>query len=119
MNSARGMHPRNRDRFDLTLECIRRHYEGEQSSLEETLLRYADFFRLFEDFRGYVDLFFLQDLVSVVYAAVEFFTPFDNFTTLALPGNLAAYEHYRSQSVGFVQARNGRIADSLTVAERS
>ncbi|TFD47152.1 hypothetical protein E3T33_03765 [Cryobacterium sp. TMT1-2-1] len=113
INGARGMHPRIRDRFDLTLECIRRHYEGAPSPLAETLLRYADFFRLFEDFRGYVDFFFLQDLVSDDYSAVEFFTPFDNFTTPALPGILAAYEHYRAQTVGFVQARNGRIADSL------
>ncbi|WP_241978346.1 hypothetical protein [Cryobacterium sp. Hz9] len=107
------MHPQIRDRFDLTLECMRRHYEGAPSPLEETLLRYAGFFRLFEDFQGYVDFFFLQDLVSYDYATVEFFTPFDNFTTPAMPGNLAAYEHYRAQTVGFVQARNGQIADSL------
>ena len=29
INGARGMHPRIRDRFDLTLECIRLHYLGE------------------------------------------------------------------------------------------
>ncbi|WP_104195632.1 hypothetical protein [Cryobacterium sp. M15] len=113
INGARGMHSQIRDRFDSTLECIRRHYEGAPSPLDETLLRYAGFFRLFEDFQGYVDFFFLQDLVSHDYAAVEFFTPFDNFTTPAMPGILAAYEHYRAQSVGFVQARNGQIADSL------
>lgn len=117
INGARGMHPRIRDRFDLTLECIRRHYAGTPSPLDDTLLRYADFFRLFEDFRGYVDFFLLQDLVSDDYAAVAFFTPFDNFTTPALPASLAGYEHYRAQTVGFVQARNGRIADSLTVVE--
>jgi hypothetical protein len=28
INAQRGCHPRIRDRFDLTLECIRRHYLG-------------------------------------------------------------------------------------------
>ncbi|TFD20879.1 hypothetical protein E3T37_09845 [Cryobacterium sp. TMT2-10] len=110
INGARGMHPRIRDRFDLTLECIRRHYQSAPSPLEDTLLRYADFFGLFEDFRGYVDFFLLQDLVRPDYSAVEFFTPFENFTTSALPRSLTGYEQYRTETVGFVQARNGRIA---------
>lgn len=113
------MHPRIRDRFDLTLECIRRHYQGAPNPLEKTLLRYADFFRLFEDFRGYVEFFLLQDLVSPDHSAVEFLTPFDNFATPAPPGNLAVYEHDRAQTVGFVQATKGRIADSRNVAEPS
>ena len=45
-----------RDRFDLTLECIRRHYLDEPSPLSATLARYADFFGLFGDFAGYVRL---------------------------------------------------------------
>ncbi len=28
VNQCRGIHPLIRDRFDLTLECIRRHYAG-------------------------------------------------------------------------------------------
>jgi hypothetical protein len=111
INGARGMHPRIRDRFDLTLECIRRHYEGATSPLDETLHRYKDFFHLFENFRGYVDFFLLQDLVRPDCYAVEFFTPFDDFTTPALPGSLADYERYRTQTVEFVQARNNRIAN--------
>lgn len=31
INGARGFHPRIKDRFDLTLECIRRHYRDEWS----------------------------------------------------------------------------------------
>ncbi|WP_352311546.1 hypothetical protein, partial [Psychrobacter sp. W2-37-MNA-CIBAN-0211] len=84
--------------FDLTLECIRRHYEGEASPLDQALLRHADFFRLFEDFRGYVDFFLLQDLVTDDYTSVRFFTPFDNFTTPALPGTPEAYERYRANT---------------------
>jgi Family of unknown function (DUF6994) len=44
INAQRGCHPRTRDRFDLTLECIRRHYLDEPSPLSDTLARYADFF---------------------------------------------------------------------------
>jgi hypothetical protein len=44
INGARGFHPKIKDRFDLTLECIRRHYLGEPSPLGCTLARYANFF---------------------------------------------------------------------------
>lgn len=46
-NGARGIHPRIADRFDLTLECIRRLYRDEASPLSATLERYADYFALF------------------------------------------------------------------------
>src|SRR5664279_941267 len=36
INGARGFNRKIRDRFDLTLECIRRHYLGEHSPLGET-----------------------------------------------------------------------------------
>ena len=64
INAARGCHPRIKDRFDLTVECIRRYYLEEESPLSATLARYSDFFRLFGDFRGYVEFFLLQDLVT-------------------------------------------------------
>jgi hypothetical protein len=36
INGARGFNRAIADRFDLTLECIRRHYEGQSSPLGET-----------------------------------------------------------------------------------
>ncbi len=51
----RVIRKRGRYRFDLTLECIRRHYLDEPSPLSDTLAWYADFFGLFGDFAGYVD----------------------------------------------------------------
>lgn len=54
INGMRGFTRQIADRFDLTLECIRRHYIGLPSPLGETLSRYATFFYLFKDFRGYV-----------------------------------------------------------------
>ena len=85
INGARGFHPRIKDRFDLTVECIRRHYRNEWSPLSDALRRYADFFGLFGDFRGYVEFFLLQDLVTVDCSAVKFFTPFEDFNTSPLP----------------------------------
>lgn len=54
INQARGLHPSIEDRFDLTLEAIRRHYARESSPLADTLAAYTDFFELFRDFAGYV-----------------------------------------------------------------
>jgi hypothetical protein len=109
INGARGFNSKIKDRFDLTLECIRRHYLGERSPLGETLARYSDFFALFEDFRGYVEFFMLQDLVTDDCSAVRFFMPFDDFNTSAVPGDGDAYKEYRHLSIEFVKARNGRI----------
>jgi len=109
INQRRGTHPRIADRFDLTLECIRRHYLREASPLSDTLALYADFFDLFGDFRGYVDFFLLQDLVTYDYGAIRFFLPFADFTTPAVPATLAEYVPYRQSSLEFVAARNARI----------
>ena len=111
INQRRGTHPRIADRFDLTLECIRRHYVGDDSPLADTLALYPEFFGLFGDFRGYVDFFLLQDLVAEDYASVRFFLPFADFTTRAIPKTLNEYLLYRQASLEFVGGRNARIAD--------
>ncbi len=110
LNGARGFHPRIKDLFDLTVECIRRHYVGADSPLSEVIKRYPDFFALFRDFRGYVEFFLLQDLVTDDYGAVKFFAPFENFTTRAVPSSLEAYRAYRKLAMEFLEARNSRIA---------
>jgi len=109
INGARGCHWQIRDRFDLTLECIRRHYIGQHSPLEDTLKRYGSFFALFEDFRGYVEFFMLQDLVVDAYSAVRFFMPFDDFRTSPIPRDVDTYREYRRLTIEFLKARNCRI----------
>ena len=110
INGARGCSARIRDRFDLTVECIRRQYVEESNPLSETLARYADFFGLFGDFAEYVDFFLLQDLVDEETSAVKFFTPFEDFTASPLPRPLNAYLAYRERAMEFIGARNHRIA---------
>ncbi len=98
------------DRFDLTVECVRRYYLGIHSPLEATFARYRDFFALFVDFRGFVDFFLLQDIVSEDCSSVTLFMPFAEFTLPAVPGDLTTYLSYRRHAIEFVHARNERIS---------
>jgi hypothetical protein len=113
INQRRGTHPRIKDRFDLTLEAIRRHYSGEISPLSETLVRYDEFFALFGTFDGYADFFLLQDLVDAL-GRVKFYGPFDDFTGRVLPDTLGEYRLFREGQLEFVAARNRRILHSAT-----
>ncbi len=108
INAARGFNPRISDRFDLTVECIRRHYANQDSPLGATISRYANFFALFDDFRGYVSFFLLEDLVND-NLDVRFFMPFDDFHSPAVPQDVNTYMDYRRLSIEFIEARNQRI----------
>lgn len=112
INQARGCTKRIGDRFDLTLECIRRHYSTGASPLGGVLARYARFFDLFVDFRGYVEFFLLQDLVSTDFSTVKFSVPFDNFKKSPIPTDADEYNVYKSASIEFIEARNQRILAS-------
>ena len=109
INGARGFTRKIADRFDLTLECIRRHYLKQPSPLDEALSRYGDFFQLFGGFQGYVDYFLLQDLVETDKSTIKFFMPFDDFQTPSVPRDVEEYVEYRRRSIEFVEARNRRI----------
>jgi hypothetical protein len=111
INQARGINARIRDRFDLTLECIRRFYEGTASPLADTLVWYGDFFNLFEDFAGYVDHFLLNDLVTADHSSVKLYKEFDDFVGDPLPtADVDEYRGYMKRSMDFIGARNERIA---------
>lgn len=111
INQMRGVSPQIADRFDLTLECIRRFYSGLDSPLKETLDRCSEFFRLFESFQGYVDFFLLNDLVNSISTSINFFTPIkEPFTEPPLPNDADEYIVYRRNSMNFITQRNQRIA---------
>jgi hypothetical protein len=111
INAARGMNRQIADRMDLTLEAIRRHYAGRPSPLSDTLDRYRGFFALFGDFRGYVDFFLLQDLVTADYSAVRFLMPFNDFQPPATPTDAPSYSSYRALTIDFLNARNSRMLE--------
>ena len=109
INGARGINKKIRDRFDLTLECIRRYYRDEDNPLNETLKRYSSFFTLFVNFQSYVDFFLLQDLVDNNYSEIKYFIPFKNFEESPLPGDTNLYKLYKENLSIFVVSRNERI----------
>lgn len=99
------------DRMDLTLECIRRHYDGEQQHpLAKVTGAYSDFFDLFVDFRQFVDFFHFQDLVTDDYSEVRFYLPLENFERSATPATKEEYVTYSENMLAFIEARNLRIA---------
>ena len=110
INQARGCNHRIVDRFDLTLECIRRYYLNLESPLKRTFEGYGDFFALFENFEGYVNFFNFQDLVSDDLSKVKFFMPFDgSFAPQPFPKNLDQYYEYIENTLSFVNDRTNRI----------
>ncbi len=119
INGARGFAAPIGDRFDLSVECIRRHYHNECSPLTATLQRYAEFFALFGDFQGYATFFLLQDLVSEDVSAVNLFTPWKDFGTSPVPVDLDAYRSYRELATEFIEARNRRIRASCSAMQPS
>lgn len=112
LNQARGVHPSIRDRWDLTLEAIRRFYEGETSPLSRVLDNYADYFELFESFQGFVSHFLLDDFLDG-HGDVRFLLPFHDFSGPALPGDLESYLDYRSANLALFEARRDRIAAAV------
>lgn len=108
INQARGCIRAISDRFDLTVECIRRFYADEPSPLYDTFARYRDFFALFEDFPSYVEFYLLQDIVDSSHS-VRFFMPFDDFKSPAVPSDVSTYREFRARSMEFNTARNERI----------
>ena len=109
INGAKGFNSRISDRFDLTLECIRRHFSNDVSPLSETLDLYRGWFELFVDFRGFVDFFLLQDFIKDDYR-VDFHMPFDDFKTIASPPDLPTYLLYKAKVAAKTNARSRRIA---------
>jgi hypothetical protein len=112
VNQARGVSRIICDRFDLTLECIRRFYKEEQSPLYDTLTRYKDFFELFVDFHGYVEFFILQDFIDEK-EQINFSLPFDNFNRPALPQTVDEYKQYKNHTIDLMNKRNKRISESI------
>lgn len=111
INQNRGCSPIIKDRWDLTLECIRRYYRGEQSPLYDTLLQEKAFFDLFIDFKGYVDFFFLQDCVTPDYQSVNIWLGDGDFTSAPLPDTVEEYLHWINMNLTFVRKRNQRIQE--------
>lgn len=111
MNQRRGMNRRISDRWDLTLECIRRFYIGEESPLYNVMFEDKAFYDLFVDFKGYVDFFLLQDAVTDDYSAVNIWDGAGDFVEDGLPKTLDDYFDFIEKEFAFLDKRNKRIKE--------
>ena len=112
INQARGVNRYIDDRFDLTLECIRLFYLGEESPLYITLLRYKEFFDLFDDFMGYINFFLLNDLIKENHN-IKFYLPFDGFKTRPTFSDISQYQSYKKGVMEFIKSRNKRVEEYI------
>ena len=106
---ARGVNRIIDDRFDLTLECIKRFYKNLPSPLYGTLIKYKSFFDLFESFENYVEFFLLQDLIDNKSSTIKFYMPFDDFKTRPSFNSVEDYISYKSKVLEFNSKRKARI----------
>ena len=111
INQRRGTSLQIADRWDLTMECIRRYYNGENSPLYEYLEKDRAFFDLFVDFKGYVEFFLLQDCVSDDFGTVYFWEGNGELTECGLPKNYRDYMVIIEKEMEFLNKRNQRILD--------
>ena len=113
INPARGMNQYIKDRFDLTLECIRRYYNNEDSPLYNVLLKDKEFFDLFIDFKGFVDYFFLNDLVTDDYKHIKFLIGNGEFVKKPIPKTFDEYMTWMNKQQEFLEARNKRVKEYI------
>lgn len=111
MNQRRGMNTLISDRWDLTLECIRRHYAGAESPLTKVIEQDKAFYDLFVDFKGYVDFFFLQDCVSEDYSSVNIWMGDASFRKSGLPETVEDYFKFLLKEHILLDKRNRRIQE--------
>ncbi len=107
------------DRVDLTIECIRRYFFKEKSLLSDVLEKNNDFFSLFgsgiDGFKAYIDFFFLNDIVSKDYTAVDVFIGKNDFSNSpAFPQSMEEWLVWKEKSSAFIKARNNRIRQALS-----
>lgn len=110
INQSRGCNRKICDRWDLSLECIRRYFAGESSPLSDALQRDKEFFDLFVDFKGYVDFFLLQDCVDEDYN-VKLWLDTPLFEHDPMPRNVDEYLQWIDAQLEFVRSRGLRIAE--------
>lgn len=114
MNQNRGTNHLIRDRWDLTLECIRRFYCNEQSPLSDTIEKDKEFYDLFVDFKGYIDYFFFNDCVSDDYRHVNIWIGDADFKESGLPKTTEEYFKYIEAEMSFLEKRRNRIQKHCT-----
>ena len=117
INQNRGTHPKLYDRFDLTLECLRRYFEEKNNPLFDTFKRYDEYLKLFVSFKEFCTFFLLQDLVTDDFNTIKYFIPFVDFNDDPLPKSIDEYYKFMENCISFIKKRNNRIEAFLKNTE--
>lgn len=106
LNQRKGNSPLVEDRFDITLNSIRKFYQNENTDypLRKELENDREFFSWFVDFESYVSFFYLDDLVDRKSGEILFFSE-----DKPLPISKASYLKYKDNVLSFLEKRNRRI----------
>lgn len=114
INTARGLNSKIKDRFDLTLECIKLYYfDKKNSPLYEILSLNFDFFNLFgkgeDGFKNYIEFFFLEDCLVDNKCNIKFFIEekFEN----PIPSNKKRDLYLKT--IEFIENRNKKIEEKV------
>ncbi|MCQ2246647.1 MAG: hypothetical protein MJZ69_07670 [Bacteroidaceae bacterium] len=108
INQSRGCNMRICDRWDLTLECIKRYYEGVESPLTKALEKNKEFFALFVNFNGFVEFFLLQDCIDNNGNVIMWLNT-ELFVSNPIPKDYESYLAFILKEMEFVDKRNKRI----------
>ena len=109
INQARGMNRKIADRLDLTIECIRRYYAGQESPLAPVLEDAARFFGLWPGWDAWVRWWLLDDLVDAE-GQIRWFLPFTEFgKEQPWPSTPRSWRVYRDRCVDFIDQRAERM----------
>jgi hypothetical protein len=98
--------------LSVTLRVTRLWYLKTKSPLFGVIERYSEYFNLFVDFKGFIDFFLLNDLVSEQYKNIKFWLPFESFGNRSpIPVSTNEYNKYMINVMNFVKLRNNRILE--------
>lgn len=110
INVERGRNGKIKDRFDLTLDCIKKQYEKEDNPLAYVLQKnWEYFFCRFRDFNEYVHFFMLEDYLDEKCNVMQFIDNEDHI----LPKNLGEYDEYIKRISSVIEKRTKRILKRL------
>lgn len=111
LNIARGILYKIHDRIDLTLECIRRHYQEPDSynPLKSSIDRNLVFFNLFKNFEELVDFFFLNCFVDEKGNVKSLSGSLD--FNRSFPSTKEEYKTYIKNTVKFMEKRKKAIGE--------
>lgn len=83
-----------------------------KSPLYNTLLRYKNFFDLFDNFINYIKFFLLEDMLDK-NKKIKFYLPFDNFKNRPTFSSINEFILYKKRVINFIRSRNKRIENYI------